>query len=101
MIECEDPNDKAANFHNTVMWFRDKYFPEKSARMTTLDKEWMHPDLKNLYVEMTKEYFKNRKSEKWKKLYVRFRRSKRKAVKGQNCEEFAGQLIAGSHSNFY
>ena len=32
---------------------------------------------------------------------VKFRRDKRRAVKGLHCEEFAGKLISGSHSNFY
>ena len=75
VLECEDGHQKAANFHDTITWFRDKYFPEKSVRMSALDKHWMHPDLKSLYVEMTAEYFKNRKSEKWRRLYVRFRRN--------------------------
>ena len=47
------------------------------------------------------EFFLNRKSKKWKQLYVKFRKNKRRAVKGINYEEFAGQLISGSHSNFY
>ena len=101
VLESEDGHVKAANFHETIMKLRDKHFPEKSVRMTTFDKDWMYPDLKNIYVEMTKEFFKNRKSKKWKQLYVKFRRYKRKAVKGMNCEQFAGNLISGSHSNFY
>jgi hypothetical protein len=77
------------------------YFPEKSVKLNTFDKDWMHPDLKILYIEMTKEYYKNRKSEKWKRLYVKFRRSKRKAVRGRNQNQFADKLIEGSRSNFY
>ena len=101
VLECEDGHVKAANFHKTIMELRDKHFPEKSVRMTTFDKDWMHPDLKSIYVEMTKEYFINRKPKKWKQLYVKFRRNKRKAVKGMNYEQFTGSLISGSHSNFY
>ena len=61
----------------------------------------MHPDLKYLYVQMTKEYYMNRKSEKWRKLSVRFRKERRKAIKGINYNEFADQLIQGTRSNFY
>ena len=61
----------------------------------------MHPDLKYLYVQMTKEYYMNRKSEKWRKLSVRFRKERRKAIKGINYNQFADQLIQGTKSNFY
>ena len=43
----------------------------------------------------------DRKSEKWKRLYVKFRRRKRKAVRGRNQNQFADKLIEGSRSNFY
>ena len=61
----------------------------------------MHPDLKYLYVQMTKEYYMNRKSEKRRKLSVRFRKERRKAIKGINYNQFADQLIQGTKSNFY
>ena len=59
---------KAANFHETIIKFRDKHVPEKSVRMSTFDKDWMSPDLKCVYVEMTKDFVKNRKSRRWKQL---------------------------------
>ena len=101
VLESQDANQKAANFHNTICWLRDKHFPEKLVRMSSLDKDWMHPDLKDLHVKMTKEYFKNRKTDKWKRLNVKFRRDKRRAIKGMHSEQFAGRLIRGSHSDFY
>ena len=58
VLESEDGHEKAANFHETIMKFRDKHFPEKSVRMTTFDKDWMYPDLKHIYVEMTKEFLR-------------------------------------------
>ena len=69
--------------------------------MTSLDKEWMHPDLKCIYVQMTKEFFKNRKSEKWRRLHIKFRKGKRAAIRGINFEVFADQVIKGSRGNFY
>ena len=83
------------------MHLRDKYFPQKIVKMTSLDKEWMHPDLKCIYVQMTKEFFKNRKSEKWRRLYIKFRKGKRAAIRGINFEVFADQIINGSRGNFY
>ena len=101
VLECEDGHKKAAIFHDTIGRFRDRHFPEKLVKMSSLDKDWMHPDLKIIYIEMTKEYYKNRKSEKWKRLYVKFRRSKRRVVKGINYTQFANKLIEGSKGNFY
>ena len=49
--------------------------------MTSLDKTWFSPSLKLKYNKMQKEYFKNGKSNKWKKLRSKFRNSKRKASK--------------------
>ena len=69
--------------------------------MTSLDKEWMHPDLKCIHIEMTKEFIKNRKSQKWKSLYVKFRKGKRASIRGINFEVFADQIIRGSRGNFY
>ena len=57
VLECEDGHQKAKNFHNTITKLRDRYFPEKAVRMTSFDKGWMHPDLKSLHSEMTKEFF--------------------------------------------
>ena len=50
---------------------------------------------------MTKKYFKNRKSEKLRKLCTRFRKEKQKAIKGLNYIKFSDQLIQGTKSNFY
>ena len=41
--------------------------------MTSLDKTWFSPSLKLKYNDMQKEYFKNGKSSKWKKLRSKFR----------------------------
>ena len=101
VIECEDGHLKAAIFHDTIKRFRYKHFPEKLVKMSSLDKDWMHPDLKSIYIEMTKEYFKHRKSDKWKRLYVKFRKAKRRAIRGIHFEQFADQLIKGTKGNFY
>ena len=60
VLECEDGNDKAANFHDTIIKYRDKYFPERCVKMSTFDKDWMHPELKSIHIEMTKEFYRNR-----------------------------------------
>ena len=82
------------------MRLRDKHFSEKTVKMSSFDKDWMHPELKSLYIEMTKEFFNNRRSERWKKLKRKFRKGKRRAIRGLHCEAFADRIIQGSKANF-
>ena len=92
---------KARNFHQTISRLRDKYFPQKLVKMSSLDKEWMHPDLKSTYLQMTKEFFKNRKSDKWRVLCRKFRKGKRASIRGLNFDAFANNIIKGSKANLY
>ena len=47
--------------------------------MSSLDKTWFTPALKIKHKEIQKEFYKNGKSDKWKRLKSVFRRAKRKA----------------------
>jgi hypothetical protein len=49
--------------------------------VSKLDKKWMNPELKNLHRRMKREFYRNQKSPKWRKLKIEFNRKKRKAVK--------------------
>ena len=68
VFETIDPNEKAHNFHKTLIDTLDKHLKTKTIKITSLDKPWFNPALKMKYNEMQNEYFKNRKSIKWKKL---------------------------------
>ena len=46
-------------------------------------------------------FFENRKTDKWKRLYVKFQKGKRAAIRGINAPVFADQIIKGSKGNFY
>ena len=59
----------------------DYYFPEKSIKISTLDKKWMNPGLKSLHRKVQREFYKHRQSKKWKKLKHRFKKLKRKSIK--------------------
>ena len=59
----------------------NKHFPEKSVKISSMDKKWFGPKLKLLHRRVQREYFRNRRSYKWKQLKVKFKREKRKAVK--------------------
>ena len=50
---------------------------------------------------MTKEFFKNRKSDKWRVLCRKFRKGKRASIRGLNFDAFADNIIKGSKGNFY
>ena len=72
-----DLNRKTITFHKTI---REKYetiFPEKILGISSLDKPWMTPQLKNVHRRMKREYWKNKKSEKWKTLKKLFSKMKK------------------------
>ena len=72
---------KVHNFHTTLRSKLEKHFPEKIVQISSLDKKWMNPSLKALHRQVQREFYKNRQSNKWRKLRGKFRRKKRKAVK--------------------
>ena len=72
---------KVEIFHHILRTNLDKYFPEKVTRMSNLDRDWMSPELKQLHRAKQREYYKHRKSEKYKKLKAKFKKLKRKTLK--------------------
>ena len=65
-----------------------------------LDKKWMTPQLKNLNRKIKREFFKNRKSSKCKKLKKKFKKLKRRTV--QNFySEFVSELKVSNPSKWY
>ena len=73
--------DKQAEvFHTFLRSKLELYFPEKSVKISTLDKKWFSPKLKQLHRKMQRAYHKNRKSSKYKELKSKFKKMKRKAI---------------------
>ena len=68
-------------FHHVLRSNLDKYFPEKVTKMSNLDRDWMSPELKQLHRAKQREYYKHRKSIKYKKLKLKFKKLKRKTLK--------------------
>ena len=81
VITCEDVDEKVDKFHNFITAALDKHFPEKNVKISNLDKKWFSPKLKLMHRRMQREYFRNRKSAKWKKLKAKFKKEKRKSIK--------------------
>ena len=65
-----------------------------------LDKKWMTPQLKNLNRKIKREFYKNRKSFKWKKLKKKCKTLKRRTVKGFY-SNFVNELKVSNPGNWY
>ena len=64
---------KVRNFHTTIRSKLDEYLPEKIVMVSCLDKKWMSPQLKILLRKTQREFYKKRKSRKWKKLKKKYK----------------------------
>ena len=80
-FENKSIDQKVQIFHDCLRGNLDKYFPEKKTKMSSLDKDWMSPQLKQLHRSLQREYYKHRRSERYKILKAKFKRLKRKSVK--------------------
>ena len=75
--ETEDLDEKVHYYHKYIRSLLDKHFPEKTVKMTNLDKFWITPQLKQLLRQAQRERILNGKSPKFKKLWNKFRSQKR------------------------
>ena len=80
-FENKSIDQKVQIFHDCLRRNLDKYFPEKKTKMSSLDKDWMSPQLKQLHRSVQREYYKHRRSEKYKRLKAKYKRLKRKSIK--------------------
>ena len=74
-------NEQVDLFHNFLRGNLEKYFPEKNSQMSTLDRKWMTPHLKQISRAMKREFYKHRKSAKYKMMKSKFKKLKRKSLK--------------------
>ena len=89
-------DQKVISFHKTIRTKLDEFFPEKTIMVSYLDKKWMNPALKTLLRKIKREFYKKRKSPKWKKLKI----MKRKTV--QNFySNFVSELKISNPSKWY
>ena len=59
----------------------NKHFPEKEIKISNLDKKWITPELKSMSRKIKKEFYRNKKSSRWKKLKKEFKVKKQKRIK--------------------
>jgi hypothetical protein len=77
----QTPDKQAELFHTFLRGKLDLYFPEKTVKISSLDKKWFSPALKQLHRKMQRAFHQNRSSSKFKKLKSKFKKMKRTAIK--------------------
>ena len=96
----DDVNTKVANFHNTIIQRLNLYFPQKTIKISTLDKKFMTPELKQLQRRTQREFYKHRKSTKWKKLKRKFKKLKKQTAR-KFYDTFVNDLKSTNPSKWY
>ena len=81
VFEETNSNVKTVNFHLTLSDKLKKHFKVKHVKMSSLDKQWFTPALKQQRNEMRSEFYKHGESESWRKLREKYRKDKRAAVR--------------------
>jgi hypothetical protein len=61
VLDTENPHQQVENFQKYLMELKDKHFPEKSVIISSLDKQWMTPELKLLLRQAQRERLRNGK----------------------------------------
>ena len=100
VISVDDVNSKVENFHNTLIQKLNMYFPQKTMKISSLDKNFMNPELKQLQRQTQREFYKNRKSIKWKKLKRKFKKLKKITVR-KFYDSFVNDLKDTNPSKWY
>ena len=99
-METEDVNMKVDFYHQYQRDLLDKYFPEKTVTISNLDKVWMTPELKQLLRQVQRERLNKGKNGKFKQLWAKFRRLKRKQIKTFH-KKFVHDLKVTSPGKWY
>ena len=98
--QTDDIDGKVRTFDTVIRNALDKHFPEKSIKVSALDKKWMTPNLKQLHRKVQREFFRNRKSAKWKRLKLKFKKLKRKTIKSFH-SKFVSELKTTNPGKWY
>ena len=68
VYEEENLDRKVENFQKIITSVLGVHFPEKNTTISSLDKMWMSPQIKQVLRKMQSEYFSRGKIDKWRKL---------------------------------
>ena len=100
VLNEKDIDTKVYNFHRTLSLVCNKYFPEKKITISNLDKKLITVELKTLSRRIKAEYFRNRKSPKWRKLKKEFKKKKKKSIRAFH-DNFVKDLKQTNPQKFY
>jgi hypothetical protein len=100
VFETEEVNMKVDLYHQYQRDLLDKYLPEKTVTISNLDKAWMTPELKQLLRQVQRERLNKGKNGKFKQLWAKFRRLKRKQIKTFH-KKFVQDLKVTSPGKWY
>ena len=100
LLTDKTPDEQAHIFHDYLRSQLDKYFPEKITKLSNLDRLWMSPHLKQVHRKMQREFFRHRKSKKFKELKSKFKKMKRKAMQ-TFYSEFVSELKMSDPGKWY
>ena len=81
VLNTEDIDIKVNNFHTYIRSLLNKHFPEKTVRISSLDKGWMSPKVKIAHRKMQRAYFRQGKSSRWRKLKKAYKKLKHRRIK--------------------
>ena len=94
------PDEQADTFHTFQRQILDTHFPEKTVKISSLDKKWFSPKLKQLHRKMQRAFHKDRKSQNYKSLKRKFKQMKRNAIK-RFYEDFVTDLKSTNPAKWY
>ena len=100
VLSVDDVDTKANNFHNTLIQKLNHFFPQKTMKISTLDKHYMTPELKQLQRKTQREFYKCRKSTKWRKLKKKFKKLKKTTAR-KFYDKFVNDLKLTNPSKWY
>ena len=100
LYQRENAHDKAEILQNKLLEKLDKYFPQKTLKIRSDDREWISQEIKCLDRRGKREYSKRKKSLKWEKLNKIFLEKCQKAKKGY-AENIVNDLKSSDVSQWY
>ena len=81
VYEAETAHGKAQALQTLLVQQFDKFFPEKTRKVSSQDQPWISHKLKHMDRKRKREYHKNRRSEKWHKMNKQFKKLVKDAKK--------------------
>ena len=72
IYNCTDVNQMADRFQRQILEKYHECFPTKTVKLSSEDKPWITKNVKELHRKMRREFYKNKRSEKWSKLKEEF-----------------------------